>query len=355
MTSSTATSAPFGRVGRNTGGTMRDVFLASIPAALVGSWELGRALLSVHAAAAPDAATAIEAAVWQIGFLDSLGLPSTSTILPGLLGLTLLAPALLVALIVSRGWAELFAHFRGRPLDPSWALAAWLFVLLLPAGVPAYFVALGMSFGAVIGCHIFGGSGRYLVNPSLLGVIFLVVAYPGLLAAGVWVPGTELLPTWESVVSAGMDANGQSWSRALLGQQIGATGAASAGACALGAAYLIVRRRAAWQSLVGAVAGLSLAGWWLATLPWYWHLVLGNFAFASAFILTDPTTAARRRAGCWAQAMSFGVLTVLIRTLNPDHPEGTLFALLLAALFTPLFDHLSSRCRIALRRRRHAR
>jgi Na+-transporting NADH:ubiquinone oxidoreductase subunit B len=355
MTNPTAALAPLMRTRRETDGAIRDFFVASMPAALMGAWALGRQVVASHAGSDSVAAASIESAIWQLRLLDRLELPSSAGFVQCLLGFALLAPALLVALAVSRGWAELFARTRSHPLDPSWALAAWLFVLLLPAGVPAHWVALGMSFGALFGCHVFGGTGRYLVNPSLLGAVFLIVAYPETLTMRMWIPGTEILPAWQSVAAGGVDSAALSWTDAFLGRHVGAFGTTSAAACLFGALYLFARRSAAWQSGIGATAGLAIASWGFATVPWYWQPVLGSFAFIAAFILTDPTTAARSVPGRWLQAILFGVLTLLIRTLNPDHPEGTLFALLLAVLCTPLLDHIAVRWRIAARQRRHAR
>lgn len=327
----------------------RDLILASLPAALLGAWTLASQLVEQSPGAAAPAPA------WQLRVLDSMGLAETGPLAQGVLGLVLLIPPVLVALGVSRAWAELFARRRNRPLDASWVVMAWLLVLLLPAGTPLYQVALGMSFGAILGCHVFGGTGRYLVNPALLGATFILVAYPGTFTAGSWLPGTELASTWQSVATQGIDAVGASWREIFLGHQLGAIGGASAAASLAGAALLVVRRRIAWQSVVGAVAGLVIAAWNVASLPWEWQAVLGSFAFVTVFVLTDPTTAAKTAPGCWLQAVTFGMLTVLIRMANPEHPEGTLFALLLAMLSTPLFDHLALRWRILTRRRRHAR
>ena len=74
-------------------------------------------------------------------------------------------------------------------MDEGLLAITWLFCLLLPATVPLYQVALGMTFGIVVGKLIYGGSGRYLVSPALLGVAFLVFSYPDLMyAPGAWVP-----------------------------------------------------------------------------------------------------------------------------------------------------------------------
>ena len=75
-------------------------------------------------------------------------------------------------------------------------------------------------------------------------------------------------------------------------------------------------------------------------MPWYWHLVLGGFAFGTVFMATDPVTAAMTNAGRWVFGGMVGVMTVLIRVVNPAFPEGMMLAILFANIFAPLIDHV---------------
>jgi Na+-transporting NADH:ubiquinone oxidoreductase subunit B len=74
-------------------------------------------------------------------------------------------------------------------------------------------------------------------------------------------------------------------------------------------------------------------------MPWYWHLVVGGFAFGMLFMATDPVSAAMTDRGRWAYGILIGFMTVLIRVINPAFPEGIMLAILFANLFAPLFDH----------------
>lgn len=341
MTAPPSPAPPYIRAARPTSAVLRGFVVASVPAAAAGVWQIGRTLLDQPAAASTG--------LWPLAWLGRLGLvdgaPAPLAALAA--GTLLLAPPLAVALALGRFWAELFARLRGRRLDPAWALAPWLFVLMLPAGMPLTHVAAGITFGTVVGCHAFGGTGRYLVNPALLGVVFLTVAYPASFGSGAWIPGTDLAPTWAGLAAAAPADSMPSWTDAVLGRQIGAFGTTSPAACLAGALLLALRGDASWRSLAGGLAGVALLGWSMAGLPWYWQPVLGSFAFVWAFVLTDPTTMALTRGGRWLQAGAFGALTVVLRTANPDHPESTAFALLLATLSTPLLDHVVVRRRVA--------
>ena len=116
----------------------------------------------------------------------------------------------------------------------------------------------------------------------------------------------------------------------------------SALAASLGAAYLIARGLASTGIVAGAVIGVGIMGGLVGELPALWHLALGNFAFALAFIATDRSTTPSATAGCWAFGALFGVLLVILRVADPARPEATVSALLLASLCIPLIDHIVS-------------
>ena len=238
-------------------------------------------------------------------------------------------------------------------------MTAWLFVLLLPPATPLPLAAVAVSFAAIVGAHIFGGTGRYLVSPALLGVLFLHFSYPGFVAAALPLPDVDLATSWSVAATEGPGA--LSLTGTLLGAELGAVGSTSALACLLGFAYLIRVGAASLRTVLGAFTGLLLTATLMQLvggddpawqLPWYWHLALGNFAFAIVFIATDPTCTPLTVGGRWLHGLLIGVLTVLLRVVDPTHPEGTLFAVLLAGLAVPLLDHLVLRATILRASRR---
>ncbi|HEY5665135.1 MAG TPA: RnfABCDGE type electron transport complex subunit D [Gammaproteobacteria bacterium] len=318
--------------------TLRQYFVASLPAAFVGVGNLGDRLQKESAEAA---------GIWQLGLFDSLQLSSGAAgnlLVSVALGASFFLPLLITVSVTSRAWAEIFSRTRGRGVDPGWFLSAWLYVLLLPATVPLHYAALGFSFGAVFGCYVFGGTGRYIVNPALLGVAFLSISYPDLFAQNHWLPGSDALSSWKLVATEGIEAaaaGGTSWTAPFLGREIGALGTSSALAALLGASYLIARRVASAGIVAGALVGLLLTAELFGEIPSLWHLALGNFAFVLAFIATDRTTQPCTTVGCWAYGVLFGVLIIILRVADPARPEATVSALLLASLCVPLIDHIA--------------
>jgi len=330
--------------------TLLDAFvLASIPAFLMGAWAWGAAA-TTRLAANPEAALSGWFA-FVLGMADSTG---PSVLSATLVGIALFLPQLIVALTVSLLFEVAFAAARKRPVDAGWFMTGWLYALLLPPIDAPFLTALSLGFGVVFGKHIFGGTGRYIVNPALLGVIFFELSFPGVFASDA--ASGIFASTWSVVAAQGSAALDElQWTSVFLGGQVGAFGSSSLAACLAGAAYLMFRGAASLRIVGGGVAGTALTAILIGAmgnpeaallLPPEWHLALGNLGFALAFIATDPTTTPATRAGRWAFGIFAGTLTVVVRTLDPEHVDGTLTAILLASLCIPLFDHIAVRIHI---------
>src|SRR5690606_21788957 len=75
------------------------------------------------------------------------------------------------------------------------------------------------------------------------------------------------------------------------------------------------------------------------SMPWYWHLVTGGFAFGLIFMATDPVSASMTNTGKWVFGILIGLMVVMIRVVNPAFPEGMMLAILFGNLCAPLIDH----------------
>ena len=106
---------------------------------------------------------------WREPVLSSLGLGHD----PGsffdnlFLGALYFLPVYLVTMTVGGLWEGLFAMVRGHEINEGFLVTGMLFPLTLPPTIPLWQVALGISFGVVIGKEIFGGTGKNFLNPAL--------------------------------------------------------------------------------------------------------------------------------------------------------------------------------------------
>ena len=230
-----------------------------------------------------------------------------------------------------------------------------LYTLILPASIPLRQVAIGISFGVVIGKEVFGGTGKNFLNPALVGRAFLYFAYPAYISGdAVWTPvdgfsGATALGSSAIDGMSGLLASGLTWSQAFFGQMQGSLGETSTLACLLGAGLLIYTRIASWRIIVAVFAGLIIPSLLfvsadssnvMLTMPWHWHVVVGGFAFGAIFMATDPVSAAQTNAGKWVFGLLIGFMTWLIRVINPAFPEGIMLAILFANIFAPVIDYV---------------
>jgi Na+-transporting NADH:ubiquinone oxidoreductase subunit B len=263
-------------------------------------------------------------------------------------------PIYATTFVVGAFWEILFATQRGHEINEGFFVTSILFSLTLPASIPLWQVAVGISFGIVIGKEIFGGTGKNFLNPALTGRAFLYFAYPAQLSGdAVWTAvdgfsgatalGIAALNGMEGVLGSGM-----TWTDAFLGKMQGSMGETSTLAIFIGGFFLLLTRTAAWRIVLGVfmgMVGMSLLFNGIGSdtnpmfsMPWYWHLVLGGFAFGMMFMATDPVSASMTNTGKWFYGGLIGVMAVLIRVINPAFPEGIMLAILFANLFAPLID-----------------
>ena len=262
-------------------------------------------------------------------------------------------PIYLVTFIVGGFWEVLFASVRGHEVNEGFFVTSVLFALCCPPDLPLWMVAVGISFGIVIGKEVFGGTGKNFLNPALTGRAFLYFAYPAYMSGdAVWTAvdgytGATMLSVAATAGMAGLEQS-TTWMSAFIGTIQGSIGETSTLAILLGGVVLMVMRIASWRIIGGVLLGSALLSMLfnaidstnpMFALPFYWHWVIGGFAFGAIFMATDPVSAAMTNTGKFWYGMLIGVMVILIRVVNPAFPEGMMLAILFANLFAPLFDH----------------
>ncbi|MBP8925582.1 MAG: NADH:ubiquinone reductase (Na(+)-transporting) subunit B [Pseudomonadales bacterium] len=270
-------------------------------------------------------------------------------------------PIYIVTFVVGIAWEILFASVRGHEVNEGFFVTSILFALIVPPDVPLWQVALGISFGVVLGKEVFGGTGKNFLNPALVGRAFLFFAYPAQMSGDtVWtaVDGFSGATALSLGASGGLDMITQhmSWMDAFMGHIQGSIGETSVLAILLGAAVLLWTGIASWRIMLGVVIGTVAMGLLFNSVgsatnpmfgvPFYWHFVIGGWAFGTVFMATDPVSAAMTETGKLAFGVLIGVMVMLIRVVNPAYPEGMMLAILFANIFAPLIDSFVMRANI---------
>ncbi|ASJ73861.1 NADH:ubiquinone reductase (Na(+)-transporting) subunit B [Granulosicoccus antarcticus] len=331
---------------------MSYVVLATLPCIFLGLWNTG---YQANLAMADMGIATAEG--WRGAVLGMLGVDySAASIYDSFLhGLMYFLPIYIVTLMAGGFWEVTFAAIRNHEVNEGFLVTSMLYALILPPTVPLWQAALGISFGVVIGKEVFGGTGKNFLNPALTGRAFLFFAYPAQLSGdAVWtaVDGFSGATALSLGAQGGIDAirsGGIEWMDAFFGSIQGSIGATSTLACLLGAAFLIYTRIASWRIILGVFLGMVGTSMLLNLIgsdtnpmfgmPWYWHLVVGGFAFGMVFMATDPVSASMTNTGRWIFGALIGFMTVIIRVVNPAYPEGIMLAILFANLVAPLIDY----------------
>lgn len=278
-------------------------------------------------------------------------------------------PIYIVTLAVGGVWEVLFATVRGHEVNEGFLVSSMLYTLIMPPDMPLWQVALGISFGIVIGKEVFGGTGKNFLNPALTGRAFLYFAYPASISGdSVWtaVDGYTAATPLGLAADGGLSAVTEhySWFQTFMGFEPGCLGETSVLAIMIGAAFLLYTRVASYRVMGGVFAGMVATSLLfnmigsdtnhMFALPWYWHLTIGGFAFGMVYMATDPVTAAMTDTGRWVFGALVGGMTVLIRVVNPAFPEGIMLAILFSNMFAPTIDYFVIQANIRRRMKRHA-
>ncbi|PCJ51854.1 MAG: NADH:ubiquinone reductase (Na(+)-transporting) subunit B [Planctomycetota bacterium] len=326
-------------------------------------------------------------------------------------GVFIVLPVIIVSYAVGGIWEVIFSIIRKHEINEGFLVTGMLFALVLPPTIPLWQVAVGVSFGVVIGKEIFGGTGMNFLNPALTARAFLFFSYAGdmtgnkiwtsvikedvqvvgytviekskvllsgfsgetplLIASEVKETGTiegSKIALMEALSGAPFEAsaiggNFSFWNM-FVGNMGGSIGETSALACLLGAIFLLIVGVASFRIMAGMIIGVIVASWagcFIACffmegqvkpfflLPSYYHLVMGGFAFGCVFMATDPVSAAATNTGKWIYGLMIGVIVYIVRILNPAYPEGVMLAILFCNMLSPYIDHFVVKANIKRR------
>ncbi|MBW6490872.1 MAG: NADH:ubiquinone reductase (Na(+)-transporting) subunit B [Lentimicrobium sp.] len=310
--------------------TMSIVVIALIPTLLFGIWNAGHQ----HFLSFGEVAS----------FWDKF-----------LFGLWKILPIIVVSYVVGLGIEFAFAQFRHHEVNEGFLVSGMLIPLVVPPDVPLWMVALATAFAVIIGKEVFGGTGMNILNPALTARAFLFFAYPAYMSGDkVWIAekadaysGATPLAEATAGIESGVVNFSHSFMDMFLGFIPGSIGETSTLAILVGALILVFTGVGSLRIIISVIFGGVFMGGLLNIIgvnaymevPFYYHLVMGGFAFGAVYMATDPVTASQTNTGKLIYGFLIGLMAVLIRVLNPAYPEGMMLAILLMNVFAPLIDH----------------
>ena len=343
------------------------VWIAAIPCVIMGCYNVG---LQANSVMASMGVTEVVGWRGEILAMFGIGNDPTSFFDNFWHGFWYWFPIYMTVFIVGGFWEVLFASVRGHEINEGFFVTSILFSLIVPATLPLWQAAIGISFGIVIGKEVFDGTGKNFLNPALTGRAFLYFAYPAQISGdAVWVAvdgytgATALSVASQGGVQALTDA-GFSIQQSLTGYIAGSIGETSLIAIGIGALFLLVTKVASWRIMLGVALGVIATSLLFNiigsdTNPMFsitpqWHFVIGGLAFGMVYMATDPVSASMTDTGRFWYGALIGFMTILIRVVNPAFPEGIMLAILFSNLFAPLLDWFVIQANVKRRELRYA-
>ena len=256
------------------------------------------------------------------------------------------AVAMIVVSYLVGGIIEvLFALIRKREIEEGFLVTGLILPLILPPTAPLWMVAVGIAFGVFFGKEVFGGTGRNIFNPALVGRIFITIAFPELMSARWQKPFADAVT---AATPLGLFKSGRQLTPLfdlLLGQVGGSMGELFRLGIIAGGLFLIITRVANWRVPLAYLGSVALFSW-IGNLaaprtfaPPQFQLLAGGLLFGAFFMATDPVSSPSTKAGKYIFALACGIVTLLIRNFSGFN-EGVMFSILFMNAFSPLLDTL---------------
>lgn len=329
--------------------------------------DMKRAMITVVIALVP----AMLFGMWNIGYQTSEALVAQGGEAFGWwyclwFGFVRMLPMIVVSYLVGLGIEFTYAQIRGHEVYEGYLVSGFIIPMIVPVTTPLWQLALAVAFAVIFAKEVFGGTGMNFLNPALVARAFLFFSYPTHMSGDkVWIAADM----WGSDALTGATPMGdlatgiQPQASALdmiIGTIPGSTCETSVIAIALGAIILLISGIASWRTMLAVFIGGGAMGLLFNAiganeymqLPFYYHFIMGGFAFGAVFMATDPVTSAQTNCGKWIYGILIGAFAVLLRVLNPAYPEGMMLSILLMNCFAPLIDHCIIQQNIKRRHRR---
>lgn len=249
----------------------------------------------------------------------------------------------------------MFTWREGKPVTSAVFVTCLIFSLSLPPTIPFWMAVVGVLAGVVLGKMAFGGFGRNVFNPAMMGRCFIYVTFPvemtnqwvdpisgGPAGFGRWTTLPDAVTTATPMVALRQGAD-LPLEKIFFGFTSGSLGETSAFLILPAGIYLLCTKAASYRLALSCLAGgVALSGLLHAlgvpAVPSpVLSLVSGSFLFGTVFVVTEPISGAKTPAGQWIYGFLVGALTMVLRGYS-NFSEGIMFSVLIMNAFVPILD-----------------
>lgn len=207
------------------------------------------------------------------------------------------------ALLAEYLFAFIFSKDTKSIADGSAIVTGILLSYTLGPFTPLYVVAFGGATGVIFGKMLWGGLGRNVFNPALVGREFMTIFFPGIMKSDfIW--QDKSLINIETI-----EITGSSFYDGLFYKVAGAIGEYSPFFLVLGGLYLLWRNRISWHIPFGMFVTFALALFLFSD-----HMLqfsFGGLFLGAIYMATDMPTSASNNGG----KLYFGIMVAVICAL----------------------------------------
>ncbi|ABV33435.1 MULTISPECIES: RnfABCDGE type electron transport complex subunit D [Pseudothermotoga] len=237
---------------------------------------------------------------------------------------------------------------KKKPVSEAVLVTCALLSLSLPPLTPWWIAVIAAFFGVFFAKEVYGGFGRNVFNPAIVGRLFVYISFPIQMTTKWIIPKADVFTsaTPLDLLRSGQKLNIE---ELFFGFRSGSIGESSIILIVLAAVYLIITKTASWRIMVSTFGSATL----LTLLFDIFHLgppalpmlLSGSFLFVTVFMATDPVSAPKKTSSQWIYGVIIGICSVLIRTFSL-FSEGTSFAVLLGNTSASLLDELMAKKKV---------
>ncbi len=226
--------------------------------------------------------------------------------------------------------------------DYSAIVTGILLAFNLPSDIPLWIVVVGAVVAIGVAKMSYGGLGRNLFNPALVGRVFLLISFPVQMTS-FSVDGVSGATPLGLLKEKGAQAVPEVIDM-LLGVHGGSLGEVSSLLLLLGGLYLLFRKVITWHIPVAVLGSMAVFGELAylinpeASADVLFHLFAGGAMLGAFYMATDYVSSPMSPRGQIIYGVGIGVITMLIR-LWGAYPEGISFAILIMNAVVPLINN----------------
>ena len=249
----------------------------------------------------------------------------------GLTALLVIVTSIFSAVITEKLFSRIFLNDKDSAHDLSAVITGILMALTLAPLTSLPVVAFGASMAIIFGKLMYGGIGKNVLNPAVVGREFMTVFFPAAMSSGtIWFSQEALRLSKINFFVNFQKTPIMSYLDELLLTSSGSLGSYSAFALILGGLYLLLKNRISWHIPVTLFATSFIA---TMILKDGISVSMGGLLLTGIFMATDMPTSPSFAGGKIYYGIMLGVVIVLLSVLGVKN-ETLSYVLLILNPFT---------------------